>query len=141
MRISDWSSDVCSSDLREDFEVAHTADGEDAMLLARENPPDLVLLDWMIEGVSGIEVCRRLRRHPETANVPIIMLTARGEEADRLRGLETGPHAYIPPPFSPRPLAARLGLVLPPARPASAAAPPAHPRPQPLRRPPPAHPG
>src|SRR3546814_17933840 len=56
---------------REDFEVAHTADGEDAMLLARENPPDLVLLDWMIEGVSGIEVCRRLRRPPATANVPI----------------------------------------------------------------------
>src|SRR3546814_7819848 len=84
---------------REDFEVAHTADGEDAMLLARENPPDLVLLDWMIEGVSGIEVCRRLRRHPETANVPIIMLTARGEEADRIRGLETGADDYITKPL------------------------------------------
>src|SRR3546814_16509274 len=112
MRISDWSSDVCSSDLREDFEVAHTADGEDAMLLARENPPDLVLLDWMIEGVSGIEVCRRLRRHPETANVPIIMLTARGEEADRIRGLETGADDYITKPFSPRELVARVGAVL-----------------------------
>src|SRR5687768_5107412 len=71
---------------REDFEVQHTIDGEEAMLLAQESPPDLVLLDWMIEGLSGIEVCRRLRRKPDTANVPIIMLTARGEEADRIRG-------------------------------------------------------
>ena len=73
---------------REEFAVDATADGEDALLLARESPPDLVILDWMIEGVSGIEVCRRLRRLPETANVPIIMLTARTEEADRIRGLE-----------------------------------------------------
>ena len=70
---------------REEFEVSHTANGEEALLLAQESPPDLVLLDWMIEGVSGIEVCRRLRRLPATANVPIIMLTARGEEADRVR--------------------------------------------------------
>jgi two-component system, OmpR family, phosphate regulon response regulator PhoB len=103
---------------REDFEVAHTADGEDAMLLAQENPPDIVLLDWMIEGVSGIEVCRRLRRHPETANVPIIMLTARGEEADRIRGLETGADDYITKPFSPRELVARVGAVLRRVRPA-----------------------
>ena len=72
---------------REGFEVAGTPDGEEALLLARESPPDLVILDWMLEGLSGIEVCRRLRRLPETANVPIIMLTARGEEADRIRGL------------------------------------------------------
>ncbi|MET5020074.1 response regulator, partial [Burkholderia pseudomallei] len=71
---------------REDFEVVHTPDGEEALLLARENTPDIVLLDWMVEGISGIEVCRRLRRAPETANVPIIMLTARGEEEDRVRG-------------------------------------------------------
>ena len=75
---------------RSEFEVESTADGEDALLMAREAPPDLVILDWMIEGISGLEVCRRLRRLPETANVPIIMLTARGEETDRIRGLETG---------------------------------------------------
>ncbi|MCA1749551.1 MAG: response regulator, partial [Parasphingopyxis sp.] len=94
---------------REDFEVSHTADGEEALLLARENPPDIVLLDWMIEGLSGIEVCRRLRRMDETANVPIIMLTARGEEEDRVRGLETGADDYVTKPFSPRELVARVG--------------------------------
>ena len=105
---------------REEFEVRHTADGEEALLLAQENPPDLVLLDWMIEGVSGIEVCRRLRRRAETANVPIIMLTARGEEADRIRGLETGADDYITKPFSPRELVARVGAVLRRVRPALA---------------------
>ena len=105
---------------REDFEVRHTADGEEALLLAQENPPDLILLDWMIEGVSGIEVCRRLRRRAETANVPIIMLTARGEEADRIRGLETGADDYITKPFSPRELVARVGAVLRRVRPALA---------------------
>src|SRR3546814_14598064 len=93
------------------------------MLLARENPPDLVLLDWMIEGVSGIEVCRRLRRHPETANVPIIMLTARGEEADRIRVLETGADDYITKPFSPREPVARVCAVLRRVWPALARAP------------------
>jgi len=73
---------------REDFDVVQTPDGEEALLLAQETPPDIVLLDWMLESLSGIEVCRRLRRMPETANVPIIMLTARGEEEDRVRGLE-----------------------------------------------------
>ena len=90
------------------------------MLLAQENPPDLVLLDWMIEGISGIEVCRRLRRHPDTANVPIIMLTARGEETDRIRGLETGADDYVTKPFSPRELVARVGAVLRRVRPALA---------------------
>jgi two-component system, OmpR family, phosphate regulon response regulator PhoB len=79
-----------------------------------------VLLDWMIEGVSGIEVCRRLRRRPATANVPIIMLTARGEEADRVRGLETGADDYVTKPFSPRELVARVGAVLRRVRPALA---------------------
>jgi DNA-binding response OmpR family regulator len=97
---------------REEFEVEHTPDGEEALLLARESPPDLVLLDWMIEGLSGIEVCRRLRRLPDTANVPIIMLTARGEEEDRVRGLETGADDYVTKPFSPRELVARVGAVL-----------------------------
>ncbi|ABQ69923.1 phosphate regulon transcriptional regulator PhoB [Rhizorhabdus wittichii] len=105
---------------REDFEVERTADGEEAILLARETPPDLVLLDWMIEGVSGIEVCRRLRRLADTANVPIIMLTARGEEEDRVRGLETGADDYVTKPFSPRELVARVGAVLRRVRPALA---------------------
>jgi DNA-binding response OmpR family regulator len=97
---------------REDFDVKQTADGEEALLLAQENAPDIVLLDWMIEGLSGIEVCRRLRRMPETQNVPIIMLTARGEEEDRVRGLETGADDYVTKPFSPRELLARVRAVL-----------------------------
>ncbi len=105
---------------REDFDVKQTADGEEALLLAQENAPDIVLLDWMIEGLSGIEVCRRLRRMPETANVPIIMLTARGEEEDRVRGLETGADDYVTKPFSPRELVARVGAVLRRVRPALA---------------------
>jgi two-component system phosphate regulon response regulator PhoB len=105
---------------REDFQVARTADGEEALLLAEENPPDIVILDWMIEGVSGLEVCRRLRRKASTANVPIIMLTARGEEDDRIRGLETGADDYVTKPFSPRELVARVGAVLRRVRPALA---------------------
>lgn len=105
---------------REEFEVVHTPDGEEAMLLAAERQPDLVLLDWMVEGLSGIEVCRRLRRRPVTANTPIIMLTARGEEEDRIRGLETGADDYITKPFSPRELIARVQAVLRRVRPALA---------------------
>ncbi len=105
---------------REDFEVEHTPDGDDALLLAAENTPDIILLDWMIEGISGIEVCRRLRRSAETANVPIIMLTGRGEEADRIRGLETGADDYVTKPFSPRELIARVRAVLRRVRPALA---------------------
>ena len=105
---------------REGFTVEHTSDGEEALLLAEERAPDLVILDWMIEGVSGIEVCRRLRRREGTANVPIIMLTARGEEADRIRGLETGADDYVTKPFSPRELVARVGAVLRRVRPALA---------------------
>jgi two-component system phosphate regulon response regulator PhoB len=105
---------------REEFAIRATADGEEALLLAREDAPDLVLLDWMLEGLSGIEVCRRLRRMQETANVPIIMLTARGEEADRIRGLETGADDYVTKPFSPRELVARVLAVLRRVRPALA---------------------
>ena len=105
---------------REEFDVERTGDGEEALLIAREHAPDVVLLDWMIEGVSGIEVCRRLRRMPQTANGPIIMLTARGEEADRIRGLETGADDYITKPFSPRELIARVHAVLRRVRPALA---------------------
>ena len=105
---------------REEFDVQSTGDGEEALLMAREAPPDVVILDWMIEGVPGIEVCRRLRRLPETATVPIIMVTARGEEADRIRGLETGADDYVAKPFSPRELVARVGAVLRRSRPALA---------------------
>jgi two-component system phosphate regulon response regulator PhoB len=105
---------------REDFEIRQTPDGEEALLLAKEQAPDIVLLDWMVEGLSGIEVCRRLRRMPETQNVPIIMLTARGEEEDRVRGLETGADDYVTKPFSPRELVARVGAVLRRVRPALA---------------------
>ena len=97
---------------RQGFDVRRTADGEDALLLAEETAPDIVILDWMIEGISGLEVCRRLRRKAETAAVPIIMLTARGEETDRIRGLETGADDYVTKPFSPAELVARVAAVL-----------------------------
>ena len=105
---------------REEFEVVRTADGEEALILAEEIRPDLIVLDWMIEGVSGIEVCRRLRRKGASANVPIIMLTARSEEGDRIRGLETGADDYITKPFSPAELMARMAAVLRRVRPALA---------------------
>ena len=75
---------------KEGYDVRTTSDGDEALLMAEEETPDLVILDWMIEGTSGIEVCRRLRRSKATAAVPIIMLTAREAEDDRIRGLETG---------------------------------------------------
>lgn len=102
---------------KEGFDVSHTPDGEEALIMAQERIPDIVLLDWMVESLSGIEVCRRLRRAPNTANVPIIMLTARGEEEDRVRGLETGADDYVTKPFSPRELVARVGAVLRRVRP------------------------
>lgn len=105
---------------KEDFEVAHTVDGEEALIMVQEQAPDIILLDWMVESLAGIEVCRRLRRMPNTANVPIIMLTARGEEEDRVRGLETGADDYVTKPFSPRELVARVGAVLRRIRPALA---------------------
>jgi two-component system phosphate regulon response regulator PhoB len=106
---------------RAGFAVTRTGDGEEALILAEEIKPDLLLLDWMIEGISGIEVCRRLRRRSATANVPIIMLTARGEEDDRIRGLETGADDYLTKPFSPKELVARAAAVLRRVRPALAA--------------------
>jgi len=106
---------------RAGYEVTRTGDGEEALILADEVKPDLVLLDWMIEGISGIEVCRRLRRRPATSSLPILMLTARGEEDDRIRGLETGADDYVTKPFSPKELVARAGAVLRRVRPALAA--------------------
>ena len=102
----------------EGYDVIATSDGDEAMLLANEQAPDLVVLDWMIEGTSGIEVCRRLRRAKQTAHVPIIMLTARESEDDRVRGLEIGADDYVTKPFSPRELIARVGAIMRRIRPA-----------------------
>ncbi|MEE4351173.1 MAG: phosphate regulon transcriptional regulator PhoB [Pacificimonas sp.] len=107
---------------KEGFSTVSSGDGEEALVLAQEENPDIVILDWMIANLSGIEVCRRLRRNPDTQNVPIIMLTARTEEADRIRGLETGADDYITKPFSPRELIARINAVLRRLRPAIAGA-------------------
>ncbi|MEY2943266.1 MAG: phosphate regulon transcriptional regulatory protein PhoB [Pseudomonadota bacterium] len=104
----------------EGYHVSHTADGDEALLLALEHVPDLVVLDWMIEGTSGIEVCRRLRRDKATKHVPIIMLTAREAEDDRVRGLETGADDYLTKPFSPRELIARVAAIMRRIRPALA---------------------
>ena len=97
---------------KEGFRVSTAADGEEAMMLVEERQPDVVLLDWMLPKVSGIEVCRRLRNRQETRNLPIIMLTARGEEADRIRGLDTGADDYIVKPFLMKELFARVRAVL-----------------------------
>jgi two-component system, OmpR family, phosphate regulon response regulator PhoB len=104
---------------KEGFRIAEARDGEEALLVAREQKPDLVLLDWMLPLLSGIEVCRQMRRMPETKGVPIIMLTARGEEGDKLRGLDSGADDYITKPFSPSELIARIRAVLRRARPAT----------------------
>ena len=105
---------------KEGFEVAEAADGEEALLSIAERPPDIVLLDWMLPLVSGIEVCRRLRRSPQTRSLPVVMLTARGEETDRVRGLDAGADDYIAKPFGLRELAARLRAVMRRAQPETA---------------------
>ena len=97
---------------REGYRVLEARDGEEALLVAAEEQPDLVVLDWMLPQLSGIEVCRRLRGRQETRNVPIIMLTARGEESDRIRGLDTGADDYVVKPFSMTELSARIRAVL-----------------------------
>ena len=97
---------------KEGYRVAVAIDGEDALMQIDEQLPDLVVLDWMLPKVSGVEVCRRLRARPETRSLPIIMLTARGEETDRIRGLDTGADDYVVKPFSMSELAARIRAVL-----------------------------
>jgi len=97
---------------KEGYEVALAGDGDEAMLQVQERLPDLIVLDWMLPKVSGIEVCRRIRQRPESRNVPIIMLTARGEETDRIRGLDTGADDYVVKPFAMSELAARIRAVL-----------------------------
>jgi two-component system, OmpR family, phosphate regulon response regulator PhoB len=96
----------------EGYLVDSTGNGEEAELKLAEDVPDLMVLDWMIPNVSGIELCRRLRARPETAQLPIIMLTARGEETERVRGLATGADDYIVKPFSVPELVARIGALL-----------------------------
>ena len=97
---------------KEGFLVEAVARGDEAEIRLKERTPDLVLLDWMLPGVSGLELCRRLRARPETQNLPIIMLTARGEEFDRVRGLATGADDYVVKPFSVPELMARVRAAL-----------------------------
>ena len=105
---------------KEGYEVGLAGDGDEALLMIDERQPDLVLLDWMLPKVSGIEVCRRLRSRTDTRNLPVIMLTARGEEGDRVRGLDTGADDYVTKPFSMTELCARIRAVLRRIRPAMA---------------------
>ncbi len=96
----------------EGFRVSQAETGEEAEIVIAEEKPDLVLLDWMLPGASGIELCRRLRARIETKAIPIILLTARGEEADRIRGLTTGADDYVTKPFSLPELMARVKAIL-----------------------------
>ncbi len=103
---------------KEGFEVITTDDGEEAIILAKENNPDVIILDWMIHSITGIEVCRRIRHDKDLKNVPIIMLSARGEEDDRIQGLDVGADDYIVKPFSPSELIARIHAIFRRMRPA-----------------------
>lgn len=97
---------------KEGYDVGLAVDGEEAVLMASERTPDLILLDWMLPKLSGVEVCRRLRRRDETRNTPIIMLTARGDETDRITGLDFGADDYVIKPFSTPELFARVRALL-----------------------------
>lgn len=101
----------------EGFRVAQAGNGEEALIMVEEISPDVIVLDWMLPSVSGIEVCRRLKSRPETRGVPIIMLSARSEEVDRVRGLETGADDYIVKPYSLVELTARVRTQLRRTRP------------------------
>lgn len=104
----------------EGFHVVEALNGDEALLKVEEEVPDLILLDWMLPNVSGIEVCRRIKSRPETRSIPIIMLSARSEELDRVRGLETGADDYVVKPYSVAELMARLRTQLRRVRPAAA---------------------
>ena len=104
---------------KEGFAVCAATDGEEALIQIAERKPDVVLLDWMLPLISGIEVCRQIRRGRTSRDLPVIMLTARGEEADRVRGLDSGADDYVVKPFSPAELIARLRAVMRRAQPAS----------------------
>lgn len=103
--------------MKEGFDVFVATDGKEGLLRVEEEKPDLIVLDWMLPEISGIELCRRLRGRESSKNTPIIMLTARSEEADRIRGLETGADDYITKPFSVNELVARIRAVLRRVRP------------------------
>jgi two-component system phosphate regulon response regulator PhoB len=102
---------------KEGFRVERAADGEEGLLKVEEETPDLILLDWMLPKVSGVEVCRQLRARPETRRTPILMLTARGEETDKVRGLDTGADDYMVKPFAMSELTARIRALLRRTRP------------------------
>ena len=103
--------------MKEGFRVERAADGEEALLRITEEPPDLVILDWMLPKVSGVEVCRQIRANVETRRTPVIMLTARSEEADKIRGLETGADDYVVKPFAMSELVARIRALVRRTRP------------------------
>lgn len=105
---------------KEGWDVVLAFDGEEALLAAEEQQPDLVVLDWMLPGASGLRVCQALRGRPKTKDLPIVMVTARGEEADRVRGLDSGADDYVVKPFSPSELVARVRAVLRRSRPSLA---------------------
>ena len=105
----------------EGYRVRVSADGEDVSFLINDERPDLMILDWMLPGISGIEVCRLMRVKPETRDIPIIMLTARGEEAERVRGPATGADDYMVKPFSVKELMARVQTILRRAKPEAVA--------------------
>ena len=112
--------EVLSYNLKaEGFRVVGAETGDDALLLVEEEAPDVIVLDWMLPGVSGIEICRRLKTRAETRSVPSIMLSARSEEVDRVRGLETGADDYVVKPYSVVELMARVRTQLRRARPSS----------------------
>ncbi len=102
----------------EGFTASHAEDGDLALQMIQEDKPDIILLDWMLPNISGIEVCRRVRQNEKTRNIPIIMVTARSEESDKLMGLDYGADDYITKPFSPAELIARIKAVLRRIRPA-----------------------
>ncbi|AJE47274.1 phosphate regulon transcriptional regulator PhoB [Celeribacter indicus] len=103
----------------EGFAVSRAENGDDALLFVDEDQPDIIVLDWMLPGVSGIEICRRLKTRPDTREIPIIMLSARSEEVDRVRGLETGADDYVVKPYSVIELMARVRTQLRRVRPAA----------------------
>ncbi|MBL8660563.1 MAG: phosphate regulon transcriptional regulator PhoB [Rhodospirillales bacterium] len=103
---------------REGFDVLLAGDGDDGLFAVEEHQPDLVILDWMLPGMSGLAVCRRLRGREATRSLPIIILTARSEETDRIHGFESGADDYVVKPFSPSELVARVRAVLRRSRPA-----------------------
>jgi len=108
---------------REGYQVSVAASGEEALRQVQASPPDLVLLDLMMPAMNGLEVCRRLRQDPATASLPIVMLTAKGDEVDRVLGLELGADDYVVKPFSPKELLARVRAVLRRSLPAPGASP------------------